>query len=157
MLNINIICIGKLKESYLRDGCAEYLKRLSAFANVNVTELAEYKLSQTPSAAEIQKGLEKEGAAIEEKLKGYKIALCIEGKQITSEELSTKIGDISLNTSEISFIIGGSFGLSEKIKNSADMKLSMSKMTFPHQLARVMLLEQTYRAFQILSNGKYHK
>jgi 23S rRNA (pseudouridine1915-N3)-methyltransferase len=158
MLTVNIICIGKLKEAYLRDAQAEYLKRLGAFCKLNIIELNESKLPNDPSDALIQKGMEIEAQAILSKLKGYIIPLCIEGKILSSEELASKMSDVSLNgTSDISFVIGGSFGLSDEVKQKADFKLSMSKMTFPHQLARVMLLEQVYRGFQINANGKYHK
>lgn len=158
MITVNIICIGKLKESYLRDAQAEYVKRLNAFCKINVIELSEYKLSNSKNDADILKCIENEGKSINSKLKGYLIPMCIEGKNISSEEMSSTIQKISLSgDSEISFIIGGSYGLSDEIKRKANLKLSMSKMTFPHQLARVMLLEQIYRAFQISSNGKYHK
>jgi len=158
MITINIICIGKLKEAYLRDAQAEYIKRLGAFCKFNLIELQESKLPNEPSDSQIAKCIEIEGQSILAKLKGYVMPMCIEGKNLSSEELAEKISFISLNgTSEISFVIGGSYGLSDEIKNKADFKLSMSKMTFPHQLARVMLLEQVYRSFQINANGKYHK
>lgn len=158
MLTVNIICIGKLKEAYLRDAQAEYQKRLGAFCKLNIIELNESKLPNDPNEAQIQKGMDIEAQSILAKLKGYIVPLCIEGKILSSEELASKLNEVSLNgTSEISFIIGGSFGLSNEVKQKADFKLSMSKMTFPHQLTRVMLLEQIYRGFQINSNGKYHK
>ena len=158
MITINIICIGKLKESYLRDAQAEYIKRLGAFCKLNVIELQESKLPNQPSDSQIVKCIEIEGQSILAKLKGYAMPMCIEGENLSSEVLAQKITDISLNgTSEISFVIGGSYGLSDDVKRNADFKLSMSRMTFPHQLARVMLLEQVYRSFQINANGKYHK
>ncbi len=159
MININLICIGKLKEQYLRDACAEYIKRLGTFCKITVTELSPCKLSDNPSSAEIESALRDEGKKILEKTSNeYVIAMCIEGKQISSEELSEKISDISVNKSgKIDFIIGGSYGLSDEVKSRADFRLSMSKMTFPHQLARVMLLEQIYRQFMISGGGKYHK
>ncbi|MEG0692348.1 MAG: 23S rRNA (pseudouridine(1915)-N(3))-methyltransferase RlmH [Oscillospiraceae bacterium] len=158
MLTITIICIGKLKEDYLRLAVAEYTKRLSAFCKLNLIELAEYKLPNEPSDAQIAKCILVEGESILAKLKGAVLPMCIEGKQLSSEELSAKIEEIALaGTSDISFVIGGSYGLSDEIKSMGNFKLSMSKMTFPHQLARVMLLEQVYRAFQISNNGKYHK
>ncbi len=159
MININLFCIGKLKEQYLRDACAEYIKRLGTFCKITVTELSICKLSDNPSPAEIESALREEGKRILEKTSNeYVIAMCVEGKQISSEELSEKISDISINKSgKIDFIIGGSYGLSDEVKNRADFKLSMSKMTFPHQLARVMLLEQIYRQFMISGGGKYHK
>lgn len=158
MLTINLICIGKLKEAYLRDAQAEYAKRLSAFCKLNIIELGEFKLSNDPSDTQIAKCIEIEGQSILSKCKGALIPMCIEGKQLSSEELAFTLNDIAIKgTSEISFIIGGSYGLSPDIKKQGTLKLSMSKMTFPHQLARVMLLEQVYRGFQINSNGKYHK
>lgn len=159
MININLICIGNLKEQYLRDACAEYIKRLGTFCKITVTELSPCKLSDNPSSAEIESALRDEGKRILEKTSNeYVIAMCIEGKQMSSEDLSEKISDISVNKSgKIDFIIGGSYGLSDEVKSRADFRLSMSKMTFPHQLARVMLLEQIYRQFMISGGGKYHK
>lgn len=160
MLTITIICIGKLKEKYLQVACEEYSKRLKIFCKLNIVELSEYKLPNTPNPAQIEKAIQKEGEAILAacKAKGYHIALCIEGKQLSSEQLAKQFSQVSLEgMSEIVLIIGGSYGLAEAVKQKADFKLSMSLMTFPHQLARVMLLEQVYRAFQISSNGKYHK
>ena len=160
MLNVTIICLGKLKEKYLRDACDEYIKRLSAFCKLNMVELTPEKLSDNPSDKEIENALTAEAKKITEKIpKGsYIYSLCIEGKQISSEELSTEIENVGVaGTSSIVFIIGSSFGLSAVIKQMSNKKLSMSKMTFPHQLARVMLLEQSYRAVQISAGTKYHK
>ena len=158
MLNVKIITVGKLKEQYLRDACGEYLKRLKRFGSVQVVELEEYRLSDNPSQKEIEKALEIEGNSIQKEVKGYMIAMCIEGKQLSSTKLAEKMSRISVEgQSTVSFVIGSSFGIAESVKKSADFKLSMSEMTFPHQLARVMLLEQIYRAFQINNNGKYHK
>lgn len=160
MLTIDIICIGKLKEQYLREAADEYNKRLTAFCKVNIIELSEYALPDNPSKSEIEKGLKKEGEQILSKIKNdaFVYAMCIEGKQCSSVALSNEIDDIALSgKSNIAFIIGGSFGLSDDVKSRADKRLSMSEMTFPHQLARVMLLEQIYRAFQISTGGKYHK
>ncbi|MBP9988202.1 MAG: 23S rRNA (pseudouridine(1915)-N(3))-methyltransferase RlmH [Ruminococcus sp.] len=160
MINVTIICEAKLKEKYLRDACDEYIKRLSALCKLKIIELSPKKLSDNPSDNEIKNALEAEGKEIAAKIpKGAKIyAMCIEGKQFTSEEIAKQFSDSALNSeSNIVFIIGSSFGLSEEIKKSASIKLSMSKMTFPHQLARVMLLEQIYRAFTINSGIKYHK
>ncbi len=160
MLKVNLICIGKLKEDYLRDACKEYSKRLSAFCNLNIVELNEYKLSDNPSDSMINKALEQEGKGILSKLsdRSATVSMCIEGKQINSVELSKFIDDVcSGGTGELNFIIGGSFGLSDEVKSKSDLRLSMSKMTFPHQLARVMLLEQLYRSFMISKGGKYHK
>ena len=160
-MNINIIAIGKLKESYLREAAYEYSKRLSGFCKLNIIEIPESRLSENPGEKEIQNALTNEARLIEEQINkksALNIALCIEGRQLSSEELSQKISSAGVNgKSTINFIIGSSFGISPDVKSKADFKLSMSKMTFPHQLARVLLLEQIYRAFQISSGGKYHK
>lgn len=160
MLTINIICIGKIKEKYWTDAICEYSKRMSAYAKLNIIELDEEKAPQNPSQAQIDSIIISEGKKILDKLpKGsYTFAMCIEGKQISSLELSQKIEAVSLNGhSTINFIIGGSWGISDEVKQISNFKLSMSKMTFPHQMARVILCEQLYRAFQISSGGKYHK
>ena len=160
MLNITIIAIGKLKEQYLRDASAEYQKRLSASCKLNIIELNPEKLSDNPSAKEIENVLNNEAKKIIEKIpKGAKVySMCIEGKQRTSEELSREIDNLALEgVSNIVFIIGGSFGLSDEVKKLSAYRLSMSKMTFPHQIARIMLLEQIYRAMQISIGTKYHK
>jgi len=159
MLTVNIICVGKLKEAYWREACAEYSKRLRPFCEFSIIELPESRLPENPSAAQITSELKTEGAKILSAAGSSALfALCIEGSQLSSEKLAEKINTLSVNgISAISFVIGSSFGLSEEVKQKADFKLSMSSMTFPHQLARVMLCEQTYRAFQILNHGKYHK
>ena len=160
MLNITIIAIGKLKEQYLRDASAEYQKRLSASCKLNIVELTPEKLSDNPSAKEIENALNSEAKKIIEKIpKGAKVySMCIEGKQRTSEELSAEIDSLAVEgVSNIVFIIGGSFGLSDEVKKLSAFRLSMSKMTFPHQIARIMLLEQIYRAMQISLGTKYHK
>ncbi len=158
MLTVNLIVIGKLKEAYLRDACAEYCKRLQAFCNIKVIELAEYRLPDKPSESQITAGMEQEAKAILQKAKGAIVPLCIEGKQVTSTEFADYFEEQANNgISEISFIIGGSFGLSDEVKRAGKFKMSMSKMTFPHQLARVMLLEQIYRAFSISAGTRYHK
>lgn len=157
-MNIKLIAIGKLKEDYLRNACAEYLKRLSRYCSFELVELDECRLSDNPSDKEIASALEKEAEMIKKHAKGYIIPMCIEGKQLSSTELSEKISSVGINgQSTITFIIGSSFGLADSVKSMADLKLSMSKMTFPHQLARVMLLEQIYRAFTISGGSKYHK
>lgn len=160
MLGVTIICLGKLKEKYLRDASDEYSKRLSAFCKLNIVELTPEKLSDNPSQKEIENALQTEAKKVTEKIpKGaYIYSLCIEGKQVSSEELSAEFQNISVGgVSNIVFIIGSSFGLSDEIKRMSNKKLSMSKMTFPHQLARIMLLEQIYRAVQISAGTKYHK
>lgn len=157
-MNINLIVIGKLKEDYLRNACAEYIKRLGRYCTFELHELDECRLSDSPSDKEISAALKKEAAAIKKYAKGMIIPMCIEGRQLTSAELSAEITSAGVNgSSTMTFIIGSSFGLDPEIKNMGQLKLSMSKMTFPHQLARVMLLEQIYRSFQIASGGKYHK
>ena len=160
MMNVQILCVGKLKEQYLRDACAEYSKRLGAFCKLSVVEINECKISNNPNQAEIERVIETEGVSILNKIpaQSYVIPMCIEGKQMSSEQLSQKFEQVALNgISSVTFIIGGSYGLSNQIKQRADYRLSMSCMTFPHQLARVMLLEQIYRAFSISANTKYHK
>ena len=161
MLNVNLIVVGKLKESYLREACAEYVKRLNAFCKLTITELPESKLPDSPSEKEIFTALANEGKSIAAILNGkacYNITMCIEGKQLSSEKFAEKIGSISVEgKSTLNIVIGSSHGISEDVKKMSDLRLSMSEMTFPHQLARVMVLEQIYRAFQILNGGKYHK
>lgn len=160
MQNITLICIGKLKEQYLRDAVAEYVKRLSTLCKLNIIELPAEKLSDNPSQKEIENALDSEGKKILEKIpKGaFVYTMCIEGKQKTSEELSREMDDLAVRGfGSVAFIIGGSFGISEKVKAVSSFRLSMSKMTFPHQIARVMLLEQIYRAIQISVGTKYHK
>ena len=161
MLNVNIITVGKLKEKYLRDACNEYCKRLGAYCKIKIVELNESRLSNNPSEKEIQNALSVEADSMMPFIQiknSYNIAMCIEGTQMGSIEFSDKIEQITVSgNSTINFIIGSSFGISPEIKNKSNYRMSMSKMTFPHQLARVMLTEQIYRAFQILSNGKYHK
>lgn len=152
-MNINFITMGKLKESYFREACEEYKKRLSAFATVKIFEPEPAFLPQNPNQTQISQALAKEAEKIRALAKGFKIAMCIEGKTLSSESLSEKIRDIS----EISFIVGSSFGLDENFKRECDFRLSMSPMTFPHSLARVMLFEQVYRAMSIAANSKYHK
>ena len=157
-MNINLIVIGKLKEDYLRNACAEYIKRLGRYCTFTLHELNECRLKDNPSEKEIAAALKKEGEQIRRYAKGFIVPMCIEGKQLSSEELSEKIMDTGVGgESTVTFIIGSSYGLDPEIKAIGSLKLSMSKMTFPHQLARVMLLEQIYRSFQIAEGGKYHK
>ena len=159
-MNVTVIALGKLKEKYLRDAIDEYVKRISAYAKCDIVELNPVRLSDNPSPAEIQNALSKESEEIKKKIpnNSYIFSLCIEGKAKSSEDFAKSIQDATLNgKSSIVFIIGSSFGLSPDIKSLSDFKLSFSPMTFPHQLMRVMLLEQIYRAFQINTNGKYHK
>lgn len=159
MLNVNIICIGNLKEKFFTDALTEYKKRLGRYCKFEVVELSEEKIADNVTQSQIDKTLTKEGEKILSKIgkSDYVVAMCIEGKQLSSEELSRKLEDISLTHSTVNFVIGGSWGLSPDVKKRADMRLSVSKMTFPHQLFRVMLSEQIYRAFSITANAKYHK
>lgn len=160
MLSVNIICIGKLKEKYWVDAIKEYSKRLSSFCKFSVIELSECKVNSDPNEKQIQHVLQEEGSAILQKIKStdYTVAMCIEGKIISSPQLASLVDNVQLDgKSTLNFVIGGSWGLSDEVKQRADFKLSMGKMTFPHQMARVMLTEQIYRSFQISSNGKYHK
>ena len=159
MLNIKLISIGSLKEQYLKDAIAEYTKRLSAFCSFEILELKEYKLPDCPSQSDVERALRDEAERIKKSIpqKAYKIALCVEGKQYSSEELAKRIEDISQISGTVCFIIGSSHGLSEEIKNISDLRLSVSKLTFPHQLMRVMMLEIIYRALNISKGTKYHK
>lgn len=160
MMNVHLIVLGKLKEKYMKDFSEEYEKRLSAYCKLTVTELEPVKLSDNPSPSEITNALSKETQMIMAKIpkNSYIFSMCIEGKQMSSEELSQKMDDIALcGKSNVVFIIGSSFGLSDEIKRMSDFRFSMSKMTFPHKLARIMLTEQIYRGFSISNNGKYHK
>lgn len=161
MIRVNIICIGKIKEKYFTDAINEYAKRLSAFCKFSVVEFAEEKIrSNNPNQSQIDEVIEAEGKRIMQKIgaSDYVAAMCIEGKLMSSEELSKTLDNVSLGgKSTVDFIIGGSYGLSNTVKSRADLRLSMSKMTFPHQMARMILSEQIYRAFEISTNGKYHK
>ena len=157
-MKINIIAVGKIKEKYLKDAIDEYKKRLSKFCTLNIIEVNE-SVAKVENDANIKKSLEDEAQSIISKLKNeYVIALDIEGKEYSTVEISEKIKEITLKgASEISFIIGGSYGLDNSIKKRADLRLSFSRLTFPHQLFRVILLEQIYRAFKIINNEPYHK
>lgn len=160
MIRVSVIAVGKLKEKYLRDACVEYTKRLGAFSKVNIIEISEERCSDNPSPSEIEQVKNKEGARILSRIpKGaYVIPMCIEGTQLSSEEFSRKLDEISLSGfGEVVFIIGGSFGLSDEVKRAGKIRLSFGKLTLPHQLMRVILLEQIYRAFSISNNSKYHK
>ncbi len=157
-MNLNFIAMGRLKKGWYSDACAEYLKRLGAYAKVTVKEPEPVPLPQGPSPAMIAQALEKEARVIRENISGFSVALCVEGKQLSSEKLASKLEELGNNgISTVSFIIGSSFGLSESLKSECGLRLSMSEMTFPHELARVMLLEQVYRAYSIINNSKYHK
>ena len=159
MLHIRLITTGNLKEPYWREAAAEYEKRLSAYARVEVVELREARVADDPAPAEIAAALEKEADAILSAIppRAYKIALCVEGKPLCSEELAAKIGGVMQQTGELALIIGSSHGLAPRVKSAADFRLSVSALTFPHQLMRVLLLETVYRSLSILHGGKYHK
>ncbi len=159
MLQINILYVGNIKDKFFQDAVSEYEKRLSGFCKLKNMELKEEK-PKDESDTEIALVIKKEGDRLLEAIppKSYKIALCVEGKQISSEELAERISDIPLSGySEITFIIGGAFGMDERVKKAADFRLSISKMTFTHRMMRVILIEQIYRALNIASGGHYHK
>ena len=160
MQKVTLICVGKLKEKFYAQATAEYAKRLSRFCKLEIVELPESRLSDSPSPAEISQALTAEAALIEAKLpKGSAlVAMCIEGEELSSPQLAEKMRQFAVSgVSNLTFLIGGSVGLSPAIKAQADFRLSMSPMTFPHHLARVMLLEQIYRACQIAEGTRYHK
>lgn len=159
-MNINIVCIGKLKEKYWQDAVAEYSKRLGRFCTLKITELKEERLPDNASAADGEKVKEAEGRSILGALKGgeYLIALDVRGRSLTSEELAARIDSLGIGgKSSVAFIIGGSLGLSPEVLERADLRLSFSAMTFPHQMMRVILLEQIYRSFKINRHETYHK
>ena len=160
MMQIRVICVGKLKERFYADAVSEYSKRLGAFCRLELVELPEERLGERPSQAEILSALTREAEQIEKKLlrDGFTVCLCVEGKQMDSVAFSRLLTDTEASGKpRINFVVGGSFGLSEDLKTKADRRLSMSEMTFPHHLARVMLLEQVYRGFQIRDGSRYHK
>jgi len=156
-MKINIICIGNIKEKFYTQACEEYLKRLSRFHNINIIELEEERIDKNPTDADIAKIKVKESLKFDKYLKGYNIILDVQGKQLTSPELAKELNKITQVSFVVNFIIGGSYGLSDELKSKANMLLSFSKFTFPHQLMRVILLEQLYRATTINNNITYHK
>lgn len=157
MRRIMIICVGRLKEAFYQEAAAEYSKRLSRYCRLELVELPERRLPETPSPAEIERALAKEAETIRGRLPSGAglAALCVEGEQRSSEAFSQLLG--SWDRQSLAFVIGGSYGLHPSLKSEAREKLSLSRMTFPHHLARVILLEQIYRGYQILEGGKYHK
>ena len=160
MLKFKLITVGSLSEPHWRAACDEYKKRLTGAASVTEVCLKEEKLASSPSDAQIARALDAEGERILAEIpkRALVVPLCVEGRQFSSEELAAKLdGAASAGKSEICFIIGSSYGLSDKVKSAGDLKLSMSSLTFPHQLARVMLYETLYRCVSIISGGKYHK
>ena len=160
MQKVTVLCVGKLKEKFYIDAAAEYAKRLSRFCKLELVELPEERLPEDPFPAQIEAALLKEAAAIRAKLPAGAalIALCVEGELRSSEALAQQMAAwAGQGVSQLVFLIGGSFGLHPSIKGSAKLRLSMSPMTFPHHLARVMVLEQIYRAYQINAGTRYHK
>ncbi len=160
MQSVKIIAVGKLKDKFYSDASQEYLKRLRSYCKCEIIEIPQTVLPDSPAEGEINSALEKEGEAILKKIPSLSLvtAMCIEGRQYSSEKLANLISDAGINgRSSLVFIIGGSFGLSENVKMRADIRMSMSEMTFPHRLARVMLLEQIYRAYTINAGTRYHK
>lgn len=156
MLKINLIAMGDIKEKYLKEAISEYSKRISRFAELKIIELKE-NVPKSNGQADIENALKKDSEDIKKHLKGYIVCLDISGKMLSSEELSKNIENLTLKTSEITFIIGASNGLHNDIKNLCNDRISFSKMTFPHQLMRVIFLEQLYRSFTIINNISYHK
>ncbi|MBR5381232.1 MAG: 23S rRNA (pseudouridine(1915)-N(3))-methyltransferase RlmH [Oscillospiraceae bacterium] len=160
MLQVTILCVGKLKERFFSDASAEYIKRLGAYCRTEVVELPEAKRPRDPSPAETAAAVLKEGDALLARLpKGaLTVALCVEGKEIASEDVAGLLKKAaSSGAGKLCFVIGGSDGLDARVKQAADERISMSRMTFPHHLARVMLLEQVYRGFKIEEGSRYHK
>ncbi len=158
MIKIRLVCVGNLKEKFLVEGVGEYAKRLQKFCSFEVVEVSEAKSFSKLNDSEINTIKEIEGEAILSKLKGYVVALCIQGKQFSSEDFSQEIQDlVNSGVGEITFVIGGSYGLSDKVIQKSNLKLSFSKFTFPHQLMRLIFVEQIYRAFNIASHSAYHK
>ncbi len=160
MLTVKLICVGKMRERFYIDAFSEYVKRLQSYCKFELCEIAEQRLSENPKSGEIDAALSKESAEILRNLPNdaFAAALCVEGRQLPSEGIAKLIADReNSGKPKLCFIIGGSFGLHDSVKNRADMKLSMSEMTFPHHLARVMLAEQLYRGFKINEGSRYHK
>lgn len=159
-MKITIVCVGKIKEKFYRDALAEYAKRLSRYCSLSITEVADEKTKEQASDVECAIIKDREGERILKSIRedGYVIALAIDGKNLDSVELSKKIENLALTgKSNLYFVIGGSLGLSDEVMKRADYKLSFSRMTFPHQLMRVILLEQIYRSYRIINHEPYHK
>lgn len=159
MRNVRIIAVGNIKENYLRDACKEYEKRLGGFCRIEICELREARLPEDPSPGEIAAALSEEADNILANVppRAYVVALCVEGREYSSVELAQKLDATAQTHSSLCFIIGSSYGLDERVKRAADLRLSLSQLTFPHRLFRVMLLETVYRSMTIISGKKYHK
>ena len=159
MISLTVITVGNLKEGYWRDAVAEYEKRLGAFCKPHLVELKEVRVSENPSENEIKNALVEEGKRILDAIppRSFRIALCVEGKQFSSEELAQRIEAATEQHGAICCIIGSSHGLCEEVKAACQLRLSVSKLTFPHQMMRPLLLEVLYRSFSILKGTKYHK
>ena len=158
MVKINVLCIGKIKENYLKDAINEYSKRLSKYCNLNIIELPDRAIPEKSNESiENQiKDLESEDLIAHIPKSSYIICLDLSGRNYSSEEFAQKISDLQITNSSITFIIGGSLGMNEKLKSLCNERICFSKMTFPHQLIRVFLLEQIFRSFKIINNEKYH-
>lgn len=160
MLSVSVICVGKLGEKFWKQACDEYKKRLQGYCKLEVIELPEQKLPERPSAGQLEAALQKEAELIRNKIPqgAAVIAMCVEGKIMSSEVLAQTVQQMTVcGISKIAVLLGGSCGMAESLKQQAKLRLSMSPMTFPHHLARVMVLEQIYRALNIIEGGKYHK
>ncbi len=159
MMKINLIVLGRLKEKYLVSAVDEYKKRLSRYCDLKIEELSPEYLPENPSAAQVEAALSGEAEKIKKHIPpgSFTVALCVEGKQITSEKFAELIKEKSAQGTVVNFVVGSSYGLHKTVKTEADMRLSLSEMTFPHQLFRCMLTEQIYRAFKIIEGGTYHK
>lgn len=156
-MKINLVTVGNLKEKYLIDALNEYKKRIQRYHSISVVEVEEEKLPKNYSCADVSRCLVKEGQRILKNVSGYVVVLHLQGKEISSVDFAKLIDSVALKSDTITFVIGGSFGVSDEVKARADYLLAFSKMTFPHQLFRVMLLEQIYRAATITNNVQYHK
>ncbi len=159
MIRLTVITVGNLKEGYWREAVAEYEKRLNAFCKPNLIQLKEARLSDDPTQAEIDTALADEGERILSVMppRAFGIALCVEGKQFSSEELAGKLEQVTAENSDVCLVIGSSHGLCEKVKASCRLRLSVSRLTFPHQMMRPLLLEVLYRSFSIIQGKRYHK
>ena len=157
MIKIKLVCVGKIKENYFLDAVKEYEKRLSRYCQFQIKELKEENFNDNPTESDIKSIIKKEGESILKEIKGKAILLDIKGKEYTSVEFSSLIKEFIDKGEEVTFIIGGSYGVSQDVKDKAHVKISFSKMTFPHTMFRVMLVEQIYRAYTIINGAKYHK